>query len=139
MFPPTHRSVVRTPCFGIQVHWPGKCFAPSPALLCYHALLHILLRIYFSFMVASSTSQSRVFLSHLPLFRSRPSASRVICKHAAVTRANIWLWSLKISWAQVGISFLCWIKIDARCPAVLLSPICILSLILLSHLFATQS
>ena len=34
----------------------------------------------------------------------------------------------------MGISFLCWIKIDARCPAVLLSPICILSLILLSHL-----
>jgi len=60
VFPLTHRSVVRTPCFGIQVHWPGKCFAPSPALLCYHALPNILLRIYFSFTVASSTSQSVV-------------------------------------------------------------------------------
>jgi hypothetical protein len=58
VFPPTHRSIVRTPSFGIQVHWPGRCFAPSPALLCYHALPHILLRIYFSFTVASSTSQS---------------------------------------------------------------------------------
>jgi len=58
VFPPTHRSVVQTPCFGIQVHWPGKCFAPSPALLCYHdALLYIPLRIYFSFTVASSTCQ----------------------------------------------------------------------------------
>jgi len=43
VFPPTYRSVVRTPSFGIQVHWPGRCFAPSPALLCYHALPHILL------------------------------------------------------------------------------------------------
>jgi len=43
VFPPTHLSVVRTPCFRIQVHWPGKCphFEPSPALLCYHALPHI--------------------------------------------------------------------------------------------------
>jgi len=64
---PGYCSVVRTPCFGIQVHCPGRCFAPSPALLYYHhASPHILLRInfsffisfHFSFTVASSTSQS---------------------------------------------------------------------------------